>query len=286
MKPSDATIREMRDGDLDFCVESVNHEGWLSETREVFEDSLAYDRHGCFIAEDDGHTVGMIVATAYDRAGFLGELIVRPEYRGHGLGRQLLEHAIDYLHSRGCGSIYLDGDTPAVPLYERLGFKTVCRSLRFLGRVESAADAHVRIMTDDDHGAVVKLDRELFGADRSFFLCRRRERLPGLCWSLTEHDRVTGYIMGRPGRGVVTVGPWIAPTRGDAALCLLRALSGAAADTPLRIGLLESQNRAVSLIRAIDMLEESEPSWRMVLGNDIGLGTRARIVAIGSPAQG
>jgi predicted N-acetyltransferase YhbS len=276
----------MDSGDLDLCVELVTNEGWVSETREVFEDSLTFDPHGCFVAEEDGNSIGIIVATAYNRAGFLGELIVRPEYRGRGLGRLLLEHGIDYLHKRGCNSIYLDGDTPAVPLYERLGFATICKSLRFIGTVTSGKFADVRPMTMNDRDVVSRLDRDAFGDDRTFFLSRRLKAHPELCYCQTRNSEVIGFVMARPGRGVVSVAPWISHNIDDTGFHLLRALACDTCEVRLRIGILESNRAGVSMLRTMERLEESEPSWRMVLGADIGLGASDQILAIGSPAKG
>ena len=71
------------------------------------------------------------MAGVYGASGFVGELIVVKEKRGRGIGRQLLQHAIAYLHSRGVQNVLLDAPPAAVPLCERLGFRPVCRSLRF-----------------------------------------------------------------------------------------------------------------------------------------------------------
>ncbi|HWC84928.1 MAG TPA: GNAT family N-acetyltransferase [Solirubrobacteraceae bacterium] len=56
---------------------------------------------------------------------YLAELYVQPEHRGRGLGRALLEGAID--HARERGADYMDlstaeTDTAARALYESLGF--------------------------------------------------------------------------------------------------------------------------------------------------------------------
>lgn len=280
------TIRHMIDNDLDFCVENVTREGWLSETRETFVGFFAHDPNGCLIAEEDSHPVGMCIATAYDTCGFLGELIVVPGRRGHGLGQQLMEHAIAYLRGRGCESIYLDGDTPAVPLYERLGFRKVCRSLRFLGKVAGAPSQHVRAMTADDLGTIVEMDTAAFGADRSFFLKFRFKNFSHLCQTLLSDNRVVGFVMGQPGHGVVTVGPWLVQ-QGPANPCdLLHSLGLKVAGAHLRVGVLESNTEAIELIRSLGSLTETEPSWRMVLGPDIGLGDSSRLFAVGSPAKG
>jgi GNAT superfamily N-acetyltransferase len=283
--PLGMRVRTARQDDLDFFVACVTREGWLSETRASFEAFYAHDPHGCFVAEEGDERIGMIVATAYDTCGFLGELVVLPEQRGHGIGRQLMQHAIGYLQATGIKSIYLDGDTPAVPLYERLGFITICKSLRFLGRIESGRGDSVRPMTPADLDIVLQLDRAAFGADRSFFLKRRLDTFPDLC-HVIDNGGIAGYIMGQPGHGVVTVGPWYVHHDLVDPLSLLRAIASNASDAKLRIGALESSEYPTSLMRSMHSFTETEPSWRMVLGPNIGLGASERLLAVSSPATG
>ena len=279
-------IREITPADLVFAVDSVTREGWISETRDVFEAFYVHDPHGCFVGEHDGHPIGMIVATAYERSGFLGELIVDPDHRGHGCGAQLLKHAIAYLRGRGCGSFYLDGDTPAVPLYKRLGFRVVCRSLRFLGEVEQFHSPRVRAMKTDDLAAVARIDRDEFGEDRSFFLTGKHRDNPEFCHMLFDDGRLTGYIFAQPGNDIVSVGPWWVADGEKHGLDLLRSVAASAGDMRLRIGVLETNNRATALVRELTGMTETECSWRMVLGEGINLGESPRLWAVGAPATG
>jgi len=279
------TIRPAQTSDLDFFVECVTREGWLGGTRVEFEAFYDHDPHGCFAAEEGGERIGMIVATAYDTCGFLGALIVQPDRRGRGIGQQLMEHAIGYLRQRGIRSIYLDGDTPAVPLYERLGFHMVCKSLRFLGQIDPVERTNVRPMTRDDHDTVLHLDRAAFGADRSFFLRRCCDTFPELC-HVWDDGRIRGFIMGQPGHGVVTVGPWYVHDESVNPLSLLRAIAHDASPAKLRVGVLECNVSATSLMRSLTTFVETEPCRRMVLGPDIRLGVSPQLFAVGSPAKG
>ena len=276
----------MQPTDLDFCVENVTREGWLSETRETFEMFLAHDRDGCFVAEDRDEPIGICVATAYETSGFLGELIVIPERRGHSIGHQLMEHAIGYLQSCGCASIYLDGDLPAIPLYERLGFRTLCDSLRFVGRVKAQAHTSMRPLAASDLPAIYRLDREVFGADRSFLIRHRFQQYPALARGLEREGRIVGYIMGQSGHEVISVGPWVADSSSGDPIDLLHDLARHTASTSLRIGVLETNTEAATKLRANATLEETQPCRRMVLGPECNLGRSNRLWALGSAAAG
>jgi GNAT superfamily N-acetyltransferase len=206
----------MREDDLDFAAERTAEVDWPGETREVFESFLHRDPAGCLIAESDGYRVGVCAATAYERSGFVGELIVRKEERGRGVGPRLMTEAIAYLRDRGIENIYLDGVARAVPFYESLGFRPVCRSLRFLGTVEGRPSHDVRPMRREDLPEICRLDRQAFGDDRGFFLERRLELYPKFAKVLERAGHLEGFILGLQGRGLVAAGPWIIGPRRNA----------------------------------------------------------------------
>jgi GNAT superfamily N-acetyltransferase len=76
---------------------------------------------------------------------YLEDLFVLPEWRGHGIGRALLQHLAAIALRRGCGRMewaVLDWNAPAIGFYERLGATVlqdwrICRvsgdTLRALG---------------------------------------------------------------------------------------------------------------------------------------------------------
>jgi GNAT superfamily N-acetyltransferase len=279
-------IRRMRESEIDFALRCTTKEDWRSETRESFESFFEFDAEGCFIAESNDRSIGICVATSYGSDGFIGELIVIEEMRGRGVGRQLLEHAIHYLESRGAQNIFLDGDLPAVPLYERVGFRKICRSLRFTGRIRGKSRPNVRPMMAADLEAIRAMDREAFGADRFFFLDRRFERHPELCRVSTIRNTPTGFIMGLPGRDILSVGPWIVRENHEDARHLLEDLARKARNIDLRIGILETNQTAVDLVLSYESLESGEPSWRMARGPSARLGASGHCYAIGTAAKG
>ncbi|HEY8770366.1 MAG TPA: GNAT family N-acetyltransferase [Thermoleophilaceae bacterium] len=92
---------------------------------------LADERTEFLLAEADGEPAG--VCQLRYRYGVwlesedceLEDLYLREEARGSGLGRELVEAAIEHARARGCGRIQLDtneGNAAARALYESLGF--------------------------------------------------------------------------------------------------------------------------------------------------------------------
>lgn len=82
------------------------------------------------LAREGGEVVGFALffhnfSTFLGRPGlYLEDLFVRPEWRGRGVGRQLLAHLAAIAVERGCGRMewaVLDWNAPAIGFYRRLG---------------------------------------------------------------------------------------------------------------------------------------------------------------------
>jgi ribosomal protein S18 acetylase RimI-like enzyme len=102
-------IREMEVEDLAFASECTAGEGWVSENFQTLAGFLLNHPSGCLLAEENGYPVGICIATPYGKSGFIGELIVRPEVRGRGVGASLLNRGLDTLREGGAETVYLDG---------------------------------------------------------------------------------------------------------------------------------------------------------------------------------
>lgn len=94
-----------------------------------------------FVSEEDGQVVGFIQGVIiehrkggdeiYDlshkpsKDGWIGLLFVKPEFRGSGVGRELLDKMKEYFKSEECTSIrllVLSDNIHAVNVYEKSGF--------------------------------------------------------------------------------------------------------------------------------------------------------------------
>lgn len=89
-------------------------------------------RRICWIAEVGGDAVGTVNLAVFERMprpgrpasrwGYLGNAFVLAEYRGQGIGEQLVTPLIDYADEHRLVRVLLSPSARSVPLYERLGF--------------------------------------------------------------------------------------------------------------------------------------------------------------------
>jgi len=280
------TIRVMREEDLTFAAECTAAEGWESENQTTLEGFYLSDPESCLLAEENGQSVGICVATCYGASGFIGELIVSPEARGRGVGAALLNHGVWVLRERGVETIYLDGVVKAVHLYERNGFHKICRSWRFSGNLTGKKSPHVRRMTLGDLDQVFALDKGSFGADRSFYLKRRLELFPGLSYVMLESERVTGFIQGRGGNDWLAAGPWVVEEGVKNPVELLNAFALESDKRPISVGILDTHQHACELVQSLGFVARPDSPWRMALGSLDDLGAKPRCYAVGSAAKG
>jgi ribosomal protein S18 acetylase RimI-like enzyme len=114
----------------------LNGRDWRWRKARHLDEDVAANPLGIFIAECEGRRAGYIT-TRIDREagkGRIPNLAVAPEFRGQGLGRQLIEHALDYF--RGEGLVFAVIETMAQNaigqhLYPACGFVEVARQAHF-----------------------------------------------------------------------------------------------------------------------------------------------------------
>ena len=194
-----------------------------------------------------------------------------------------MKHAMDYLHSQGVKSILLDAVLAAVPLYSRLGFKPVCKSLRLMGTVKTRIDESVRNMHNDDLSEVFKLDVKHFGCDRSKLLSKLHSRHPKTCKVSVRNDMIEGYIMSTTKLNFHQVGPWIEDESDTARTILLENLIPEKSTFTAYLGILECNRLAVDAIKSLG-LKYKFHSLRMVHGTPFSHSSG--MFAIGGPDRG
>ncbi|NGO08800.1 GNAT family N-acetyltransferase [Streptomyces sp. HC44] len=210
--PAAMPIRRLTPRDLAACADLSENRGWPREEHKWGLLLAAGTGYG--IDDPDGGLVSACVVTSYgprerpDLAG-IGMVLVAERYARQGIGRRLMRHVIAEL-----------GDTPLTlhatpyghPLYEELGFKTTGRAEMVCGHFTPGGpepEATTRAATAGDVPAILRLDEEVFGTDRTHMITR----LPAFADQLrvAEDDgRITGYAAAWPNLDNHVVGPLIA----------------------------------------------------------------------------
>lgn len=212
-RASERILRRMTPDDIPAALALAERVGWQHEAAD-WERLLHWSPEGCFVLDEpETGVVATVSTTPYGTAlGWIGMLIVAPERQRQGLGRQLARAALDHLMARGTERILLDSSEAGRALYQRLGFREVCKIERWEGRASTYLGPRARRMRPEDRSAVFALDRTLFGLDRQHILSRLLDEYPDLAWVDYEDNALAGYLLGHRRRGHVYLGPWMSLT--------------------------------------------------------------------------
>lgn len=207
---------------------------WQARTRHL----LATDPGGCWVADVDGEVVGFATSLVRELMWILASYAVRPGLQGQGLGRALLEAALE--HGRGClrGMLNASADPRAVRRYVLAGFRLEPQLL-LSGTVDRAVlpeVRHVREGTPGDRDLLDSLDRQTRGAAHGpdHEVMARELRL-----LVTDRPVGSGYTyVNAAGAPVVLA----ATSRRAAASLTWEALASSDPDVPVEIGHVTAAN--------------------------------------------
>ncbi|MFF5919484.1 GNAT family N-acetyltransferase [Streptomyces flavochromogenes] len=224
-------IRRLGVDDLLACADLSENRGWPREEHKWGLLLAAGAGYGI----DDPSGAGLItcsVVTSYGPGlAAIGMVLVAERYARQGVGRRLMEHV---LAEAGETPLTLHATPYGQPLYEQLGFTETGRAEMVHGRFTFTAPAPavpVRPATAEDLQAILRLDHEVFGLDRTHVITR----LPAFADHLRvaeEDGEITGFAAAWPNMDTHVVGPLIA--RDAATAQALIASLAAATDRPLR----------------------------------------------------
>ncbi|MFF5024083.1 GNAT family N-acetyltransferase [Streptomyces collinus] len=232
--PAALPVRRLTLRDLRACADLSENRGWPREEHKWGLLLTAGKGHG--VDDPDGGLVAACVVTKYgtwDRTdlGAIGMVLVAERHARQGIGRSLMRYV---LAAMGATPLTLHATPNGQPLYEELGFKVTGRAEMLRGRfVPGGRDVEVatRAATAEDLPAILRLDEEVFGADRTPLIAR----LPAFADQLRvaeDGGRITGYAAAWPNEDTHVVGPLIARDT-ETAKALVASLA-AHSDRPLR----------------------------------------------------
>ncbi|MFD3572466.1 GNAT family N-acetyltransferase [Streptomyces sp. NPDC058644] len=228
-------IRRLTLRDLTACADLSQDRGWPREEHKWGLLLSAGTGYGIDDPDGDG-LVAACVVTEYgpqERPGLgaVGMVLVAERHARKGIGRRLMRYVIE---GAGTTPLTLHATPNGRPLYEQLGFKTTGRAEMVRGRFTPGGtlpDVTTRPATAEDLQALVRLDTEVFGLDRTHVLTR----LPAFVDQLRvaeANGTITGYAGAWPNMETHVIGPLIARDT-ETAKALIASLA-ASSDRPLR----------------------------------------------------
>ena len=257
----------MTDGDFAEAVALTDTMDWgLSEDDFGFMNLM--EPKGCFVAVSRGEVIGLITTISFGRVGWVGNVIVQSARRGEGMGKALVEKALDYLEKRGVTTTGLYAYQNVIHFYEQFGFIRdkdfvwlICPEATWKGTPH-------RPLPQSRFEDLLKLDEEFFGASRRRLLRPIFEASPRLCRGILMNGRLVAYVMGSRGASA-EIGPWAClPGHEKESLALMQSLADEVKGLEVFVGAPAWKKEAVDFLLGIGF-EKSFVVTRMYRGPPI-----------------
>ena len=235
----------MRPADVAPAAEAMLRDDW-GDRRAWFEFATGFEACHAIVADLDDRIVGTGVGTRNGRAGWIGTIWVHSELRRRGLGRALTEAVISALTDAGARTLVLVASEAGGRLYERMGFEvqTWYEIWEASGLPDSSSGGPateapeagarvVRAFEPDDLPAIVALDAEATGEDRSAVLAAFASSSSARV-AAAPSGPIDGFVIRAPWGGGATIA-----VDADVAMAVLDARRRAAGpDGRVRVGIL------------------------------------------------
>jgi GNAT superfamily N-acetyltransferase len=203
-------IRPMTLADIPFGLCLSRQAGW-NQTEVHWQRLVDFQEDGCFVGERQGKPVATTTTSIFGPVAWIAMVLVEESLRGRGIGKALLEHALEFLAQRGITTVRLDATPLGQPLYERLGFVQQYGLARHEGILRPAPDvAGVEPATPDQWPALIALDHKITATHRRRLLDQRFTEQPEAVRLVRQSGQPIGFLTSRPGARAIQIGPCIA----------------------------------------------------------------------------
>ncbi|MGH6897412.1 MAG: GNAT family N-acetyltransferase [Geminicoccaceae bacterium] len=234
---------------------------------------------------------GQLVATTLllpyaERLAWLAMVLVTERYRHQGIASALMSQALQRCDELGL-SAGLDATPDGRRVYRPHGFQ----DLFGLQRLQCARPRHravevggvsLRDLGAIDARRVIDLDAEVFGVPRAAVVGYLQNAAPQRAVVAKSAGRLVGFVLARPGRRALHLGP-ITANRAEIAQALVsRALAGVKG--PIVIDVPDAQDRFQAWLTSVGFLPV-RPFTRMLRGR-AELGDPKRTFAVAGPELG
>ncbi|MCH6258452.1 GNAT family N-acetyltransferase [Puniceicoccaceae bacterium K14] len=260
-------IKPLERSELKTAIGWAAQEGWNPGVDDADSFWLA-DPEGFWGVEHRGELIATGSVVSYeDNYGFMGLFIVRPDFRGRGIGARLWSFRRDLLLSRlnRGASIGMDGVFEMQDWYSRGGFVFSHRNLRMEGVAESReVSPSIVPLTECLFEDVDAYDRYHFGVSRTSFLERWIKPRNGVSLGYLREGKLVGFGVLRKSESGYKIGPLFADEF-EVARELYSGLCSGIAGKKVVLGVPDINENAVRLAE-LSGLTEVFGCARMYLG--------------------
>jgi len=200
--------------DIPLGMRLKNQAGW-NQVEADWRRLLDLQPDGCFVAELDCVPAGTVTTCRFGPVAWVAMMLVDQSFRGRGIGRALMSHALHALDSADVQTVRLDATPLGHPLYMSLGFAAETTFVKHVGALPPANESPCpnEPPSPEMLEQMAALDREVTGTDRGRLLLRLIEERPESLEVAVEAGKVSGFLFTRPGSKARRIGPCIATER-------------------------------------------------------------------------
>jgi GNAT superfamily N-acetyltransferase len=280
------TYRSMRPEDIPAGLSLCRFAGWNQIERD-WQLFLKINPDGCLVAVDEiGRVVGTVTTVPYQHYfTWIGMVLVHPEMQRKGIGTQLLREALRF--SDDTETAKLDATPAGREVYLKLDFKDEYQISRmYIGEhsKKSLPESYARPIQTKDLSGILKMDREVFGADRRLLLKSNMEGAPQYAFVVEKQGEIMGYCFGRPGYNFNHLGPVIADDP-EIAMHLLSAALQKGDGKPTVLDILDHTPEWTRFVSSLGFVV-LRPLMRMYRGSNSSPGMPEKQFSILGPEFG
>jgi len=121
---------------IDKMFGTVGGKSWRWHKRRHIDADIAANPDGIFVAEEQGQVIGYITVRIdhESKIGWIPHMSVMPQYQGQGIGKRLLEKALEYIKAEGMELAKietLEQNEVGKKFYPKIGFREVARQIYY-----------------------------------------------------------------------------------------------------------------------------------------------------------
>lgn len=216
--------RQLTEADIPRGLALCRQAGWnqLERDWKIF---LTLSPDGCLAVEED-MVIGTAATLKYgDRFSWIGMVLVDKEFRGRGIGMELLLKALDLLKKET--TVKLDATPAGRQLYLKLGFVEEYPLSRMIkpGIHHTPYVSVARVFQKGELETIAELDFKVFGANRLSLLEWMYAGAPTMTYVFKKNNEMLGYCLGRYGHKYIHIGPVVAADANIARQLVLATLN-------------------------------------------------------------